>query len=73
MSIVPRLGIISFHKINDDVNNDNFDNIIKKFEGHPSIVVVKEQTIKYNKNFTSQNISTGKVTLIIRKLNTKKV
>ena len=74
MNIVPSLGIISFHKSNDDVNNDNIinNNIITKFEGHQSIVVIKEQTKKYNKNFTSQNISTGKIASIIRKLYTKK-
>ena len=72
VNIVPSLGITSFHENNDNVNNDNIDNIIIKFEGHPSIVAIKEQMKKYNKTFTFQNVSTDKVALIIEKLNSKK-
>ena len=72
VNIVPSLGITSFHENNDNVNNDNIDNIITKFEGHPSIVAIKEQMKKYNKTFTFQNVSTDKVASIIKKLNTKK-
>ena len=70
VNIVPSLGITSFHK-NNNVNND-IDNTITKFEGHPSIVAIKEQMKKYNKTFTFQNVSTDKVASIIKKLNTKK-
>ena len=42
MNIVPSLDITSFREDNDDVNNDNIDNTIRKFEGHPSIVTIKE-------------------------------
>ena len=38
VNIVPSLGITSFHENNDNVNNDNIDNIIRKFEGHPKKV-----------------------------------
>ena len=72
VNIVPSLGITSFHENNDNVNNDNIDNIIIKFEGHPSIVAIKEQMKKYNKTFTFQNVSTEKATSIIKKLNSKK-
>ena len=41
MSIVPSLGITSFRENNDDLNSDNVDNAILKFEGHPSIVAIK--------------------------------
>ena len=37
-NIVPSHGITSFHENNDDVNNDNIDNTITKFEGRPSRV-----------------------------------
>ena len=57
--------------VNDDVNNDNIDNTVTKFEGNPSIIAIKKQMKKYNKTFTFQNISTDKFTSIIRKLNTK--
>ena len=70
--IVPSLGITSFQENNGDVKNDNVDNTITKFEGHPSIVTIKKQIKKCNKTFTFQNVSTGKVALIIKKLNTKK-
>ena len=69
---VPSLGITSFHENNDNVHNDNIDNIIIKFEGHPSIVAIKEQMIKYNKTFTFQNASTDKAASIIKKLYSKK-
>ena len=61
VNIVPSLGITSFHENNDNVNNDNIDNIIIKFEGHPSIIAIKEQMKKYNKTFVFQNVSTDKV------------
>ena len=70
--IVPSLGITSFHENNDNVHNDNIDNIIIKLEGHPSIVAIKEQMIKYNKTFTFQNASTDKAASIIKKLYSKK-
>ena len=73
MSIVPTLGITPFRENNDDVNNDNIDNTITKFEGNPSIVAIKEQMKKSNKNFTFQNVSTDKVASIIKKLNTKRL
>ena len=73
MSIVPTLGITPFRENNDDVNNDNIDNTITKFEGNPSIVAIKEQMKKSNKNFTFQNVSTDKVVSIIKKLNTKRL
>ena len=72
VNIVPSLGITSFHENNDNVNNDNIDNIIIKFEGHPSIVAIKEQMKKYNKTFTFQDVSTDKVASITKKLNSKK-
>ena len=62
----------SFHENNDNINNDNIDNIIIKFEGLQSIVAIKEQMKKYNKTFTFQNITTDKVASIIKKLNSKK-
>ena len=71
VSIFPSLGITSFHEKIDDVNND-IDNTITKFEGHPSIVAIKEQMKKHNKTFIFQNVSTDKVASIIKKLNTKK-
>ena len=72
MNIVLSLGITSFHENNDNVNNDNIDNIIIKFEGHPSIVATEEEMKKYVKTFTFQNVSTDKVASIIKKLNSKK-
>ena len=72
VNIVPSLRITYFHENNDDVNNDNIDSTITKFEEHPSIVAIKEQTKKYNKTFTLQNVSTDKVASIIKKLNSKK-
>ena len=48
-NIVPILGTTLFNKNNDDVNNDNIDNTTTKFEGHPSIVVIKEQMKKCRK------------------------
>ena len=72
VSIVPSLGITSFHENNDNVHNDNIDNIIIKFEGHPSIVAIKEQINKCNKTFTFQNASTDKAASIIKKLYSKK-
>ena len=51
VNIVPSLGITSFQENNDNVYNDNIDNIIIKFEGHPIIVAIKEQMKKYNKTF----------------------
>ena len=72
VNIVPSLGITSIHKNNDDVNNDDIDNIITKFEGCLSIVAIKEQMKKYNKTFTFQDVSTDKVASITKKLNSKK-
>ena len=72
VNIVPSLGITPFHENTDDINNDNIDNIITKFEGHLGIVAIIEQMKKYNKTFTFQNVSTDKVASIIKKLNTKK-
>ena len=73
VNIVPRFRITSFHENNVDINNDNIDNTITKFEGHPSIVVIKERMKNYNKTFTFQNVvSTDKVGSIIKKLNAKK-
>ena len=46
VNIVLSLGITSFHENNDDVDNDNIDNSITKFEGHPSVVPIKEQMKK---------------------------
>ena len=46
VNIVPSLGIAPFHENNDDVNNDNIDNSITKFEDHPSVVPIKEQMKK---------------------------
>ena len=68
VNIVPSLGIIFFRENNDNVNNDNIDNIIIKFEGQPSIVASKEQMKKYNKTFTFQNVSKNKFALIIKTL-----
>ena len=42
VNIVSSLGITSFRENNDDVNNDNIDNTITKFEGHASIAAIKE-------------------------------
>ena len=67
VNIVPRLVITTFQENNDNVNNDNIDNIITKFEGYPSIVAIKEQLKKYNKTFTFQTVSTDKVTSVIKK------
>ena len=72
VNIVPSLGITSFRDNNDGVNNDNIDNTITKFEGHPSIVAMKEQMKKSNKTFTFHNVGTDKAASIIKKLNTKK-
>ena len=71
MNIVLSLGITSFHE-NNNVNNNNIDNIIIKFEGRPSIVAIEEEMKKYIKTFTFQNVSTDKVASIIKKLNSKK-
>ena len=73
VNIVPSLGIIFFRENNDNVNNDNIDNIIIKFEGQPSIVASKEQMKKYNKTFTFQNVSKNKFASIIKKLHSKKL
>ena len=43
VNIVPSLGMTSFHENNFDVNDDNVDNNIAKFECHPSIVAIKKQ------------------------------
>ena len=44
VNIVWSLSITSFHKNNcDDVNDNNIDNAITKFEDHPSIVAIKKQ------------------------------
>ena len=73
MNIVPSLGITSFHENNVDVNNDNIDdNTITKFEGHPSIVAIKEQMKSYNKTSTFQSVNKDKIASIIKKLNTKR-
>ena len=61
VNIVPSLGVTSFHENNVDVNIDNIDNTITKFEGHPSIVAIQEQMKNCNKTFTFQNVSTDKV------------
>ena len=45
VNIVSSLGITSFHE-NNNVNNDNIDKIIIKFEGHPIKVPIKEQMKK---------------------------
>ena len=66
VNIVPSLGVTSFHENNDDVNNDNIDNSITKFEGHSSIVAIKEQIKNYNKTFTFHNVNTDKVVSIIK-------
>ena len=42
VKIFQSLGITSFRENNVDVNNDNIDNTIAKFEGHPRIVAIKE-------------------------------
>ena len=71
-NIVPRLCITSFCKSNDDVN-DNTDNTIAKFEGHLSIVAIKNMKKSNNKTFTFQNDKVAdKVAAIIKKLNIKK-
>ena len=72
VNIVPSLRITYFHENNDDVNNDNIDSTIRKSEGHPSIVAIKEQMKKYNKTFTFDNVTTDKVASVIKKLNSKK-
>ena len=66
------MTIRSFDENNNDVNNYRIDSIITKFQGHPSIVAIKEQMKESHKNFTFQNVSTDKVVSIIKKLNTKK-
>ena len=43
VNIVPSLGITSFHWNNDDVNNDNIDNKITKFESHSSYLRANEK------------------------------
>ena len=48
VNIVSSLGITSFRENNDDVNNDNIDNTITKFEGHASIASIKEQMRESN-------------------------
>ena len=72
VNIVPSLGITFFHENNDNINNDNIDNIIIKFEGHQSIITIKKQMKNYDKTFTFQRVTTDKVTSIIKKLNSKK-
>ena len=72
MNIAPSLGITTFYENNDDVNNDNIDKTITKFEGHPSIAAIKKQIKKSNESFISQNVSTDRVATIIKNLNTKK-
>ena len=37
------MTIRSFDENNNDVNNYKIDDIITKFQGHPSIVAIKEQ------------------------------
>ena len=72
MNIVPSLDITSFQE-NNDINNDNIDNTITKFEGHPSTVAIKEQMKKYNKTFIFQNVNTDKVASIINKFIAKRL
>ena len=43
VNFVPSLAITSFRENNDDINNENKDNTIKKFQDNPSIVAIKEQ------------------------------
>ena len=71
--IVPSLVITSVHKKNDNVNNDNINNTIKKFEGYPKIAAIREQMKKYNKTFTFQNVRTNEVASIVGKLNAKRL
>ena len=72
MNIVPSLGITSFRENNNDVNNDNIDNTIRKFEGHPNIVTIKEQIKNQIQLSLSRMLEQTKFALIIKKLNTKK-
>ena len=43
VNFVPSLTITFFRENNDDINNENKDNTIKKFQDNPSIVAIKEQ------------------------------
>ena len=43
VNFVPSLAITSFRENNDDINNENKDNTIKKFQDNPSIVAITEQ------------------------------
>ena len=43
VNFVPSLAITFFRENNDDINNENKDNTIKKFQDNPSIVAIKEQ------------------------------
>ena len=43
VNFVPSLTITSFRENNDDIDNENKDNTIKKFQDNPSIVAIKEQ------------------------------
>ena len=43
VNFVPSLAITSFRENNDDINNENKDKTIKKFQDNPSIVAIKEQ------------------------------
>ena len=42
-----------------------------RFEGHRSIVVIKEDLKEVNKTLTFQNVIADKIVSIIKKINTK--
>ena len=72
VNIVPSLGITSFHKKNDNVNNDNIDNTIKKFEGHPSLAAIKKQMRNTTQISLSKMLVQTKQLQLLKKLNRKK-
>ena len=73
MNVVPSLKISPKENCETDVGNDNepIFNYIKKFQNHPSIVVIKSRK-KEEQTFTFSYVSYEEVLNEIRKLQTTK-
>ena len=63
-TFVPSLHVTSFFESNYDINN--IGNTFTKFQGHPIIVVLKEQVKESSQAFAIQNVSTDKVASIVQ-------
>ena len=68
---VPSFAISCFLKNNNDLNSDDTDNTVIKFESHCSIVAIKKQ-VKANKIFIFHNFMIDKVNSVIKNLHTER-